>query len=59
MTLDRNHAIITSLVEDGDKLIWTFEKVFIPGNHTFDVGVKMGSNWYITENVIGLTVNAN
>lgn len=57
MTLTRDHSLVTSLVEDGDNLIWTVQKVFTRGNHIFDFGVKMGSTWYITEQVIALTVN--
>ena len=57
MTLTRDHSFVTSLVEDGDNLIWTVQKVFTRGNHIFDFGVKMGSTWYITEQVISLTVN--
>ena len=56
MTLTRDHEIVTNLVEDGDKLIWTVQRVFRPGAHTFDVSVKMDSTWYVTENVIALTV---
>lgn len=56
MTLTRDHSLVTNLVEDGDNLIWTVQKVFTRGNHIFDFGVKMGSTWYITEQVIALTV---
>lgn len=56
MTLTRDHSFVTSLVEDGDNLIWTVQKDFKRGNHIFDFGVKMGKTWYVTEKVIALTV---
>ncbi len=56
MTLTRDHSFVTSLVEDGDNLIWTVQKDFKRGNHIFDFGVKMGKTWYVTEKVIALKV---
>lgn len=59
LTLDRQSNLLISLVDSGDTTIWTFQRVFRTGDHVFDVAVKMGSTWYVTESAIGLTVNAN
>jgi len=56
MTLTRDDSRVISLVEDGDNLIWTVQKVFPGGDHIFDFGVKIDKTWYITENVIALNV---
>lgn len=56
MTLTRDDSRVISLVEDGDNLIWTVQKVFPGGEHIFDFGVKIDKTWYITENVIALNV---
>ena len=56
MTLTRDDSRVISLVEDGDNLILTVQKVFPGGEHIFDFGVKIDKTWYITENVIALNV---
>lgn len=59
MTLTSTSDVVTSVVPDGDTLIWTVQKAFMLGEHTFDVAVKMDSLWYVTENVFALTVTEN
>ena len=56
ITVDKNSTVLVSLVEDGDNLIWTIQRVIGRGATAYNVGVKVGSTWYITENVFYLTV---
>ena len=57
ITCAKDSPLVVGLVEDGDNLIWTIQRVYTSGHLVYDVGVKLGNTWYITENVFEITVN--
>ena len=57
ITCAKDSALVVSVVEDGDNLIWTIQRVFTRGTHVYDVAVKVGYTWYRTENVFEITIN--
>ena len=56
-TCAKDSALVVNVVEDGDNLIWTIQRVFTRGTHVYDVAVKVGYTWYRTENVFEITIN--
>lgn len=57
ITIDKTSDLVVSIVEDGDNLIWTIQRVFTTGNLVYDVALKIGNTWYPpTERVFALTV---
>jgi hypothetical protein len=50
-------ALVVSVVEDGDNLVWTIQRNFTAGTHYYDVAVKVGYTWYRTENVFRIKIN--
>lgn len=56
-TFDKFNPAITSLVDNGETLTWTIQRVFSRGEFVYDVAVKVGYTWYPpTERVFALTV---
>ena len=46
-----------TITEDGDNLIWTVQNMFSMGSWIYDVAVKSGDTWYVTNNVFAITVS--
>ncbi len=57
ITCAMDSALVVSVVEDGDNLIWTIQRTFTGGTHYYDVAVKVGYTWYRTENVFKIIIN--
>lgn len=52
MTYSKTNPQVTSLVDDGEVLIWQIQRYFYVTS--YDVGVKIGDTWYHTERVFEL-----
>ena len=56
-TYYKNNPSVT-IVDEGDKRIWTIQKIFQKGTAVCGVSVRVGTNnWYLTENVFTITVS--
>jgi len=57
ITCAKDSALVVSVVEDGDNLIWTIQRVFTRGHLVYDVALKVDKTWYpAEEKVFALTV---
>ena len=58
ITIAKDSTLVVSIVEDGDNLIWTVQRVFARGHLVYGVAVKVNKTWYpLEEKVFAVTVN--